>query len=112
MENNLIAYWNFDEIVDNDSILDSISKNKDKVIGYVDLLDGVKGKALRFDGYTTHLKISKNRLRKSLQEFTINAWIANGAYTWNEGPIIENYDDKNGFFLGVTANYRCIPLRR
>jgi len=106
MERNFILYWNFDEIFDGKGILESVSNKKDQIIGYADLFDGIKGKALRFDGYTTHLTISKNRLPESLEQFTISAWIANGAYTWNEGPIIENYDDKNGFFLGVTANGR------
>jgi hypothetical protein len=106
MQENLIAYWNFDDVVDNSSIFDSISKKKDQVIGYIDLLNGIKGKALRLDGYTTHLIIPKQRLPESLGQFTINTWIANGAYTWNEGPIIENYNEKNGFFLGVTDNGR------
>ena len=106
MQDNLIAHWTFNEIVDDDCILDAVSNNKDSVIGYIDLLDGVEKKALRLDGYTTHLKISKNRFPENLEQFTISAWIANGAYTWNEGPIIENYDEKNGFFIGVTANGR------
>ena len=106
MQENLISHWNFDEIFDENYILDSASNQKDQIIGYVDLLDGIKGKALRLDGYTTHLTIPKNRIPESLEQFTISAWIANGAYTWNEGPIIENYDKQNGFFLGVTANGR------
>jgi len=106
MEKNFILYWNFDEIFDGKGILESVSNKKDQIIGYADLFDGIKGKALRFDGYTTHLTIPKNRLPESLEQFTISAWIANGAYTWNEGPIIENYDEKNGFFLGVTDNGR------
>ena len=106
MQEHLIAHWNFDEIIENNCVQDSVSKKKDQIIGYVDLLDGIKGKALRLDGYTTHLVIPKNRFPESLEQFTISTWIANGAYTWNEGPIIENYDEKNGFFLGVTATGR------
>ncbi len=106
IQNGLLVYWNFDKIIDKNYVLDSVSNKKDQIIGYVDLLDGIKGNALRLDGYTTHLAIPNNRLPKSLKEFTISAWIANGAYTWNEGPIIENYNEKHGFFLGVTANGR------
>ncbi|MHA1916557.1 MAG: LamG domain-containing protein [Promethearchaeota archaeon] len=106
MEEGLIAHWNFDKSLDNNCILEIISNKKDQITGYVDLLEGVKGSALRLDGYTTHLTIPKNRLPESLDRFTISAWIANGAYTWNEGPIIENYDENKGFFLGVTANGR------
>jgi hypothetical protein len=102
MNDHLVAHWNFDKIIDNTFVIELVSNSKDQIIGYVDLLDGIKGKALRFDGYTTHLTIPKQRLLESFEKFTISAWIANGAYTWNEGPIIENYDDKNGFFLGVT----------
>jgi len=106
MQENLIAYWNFDDIIDTSFTLDSVSNEKDQIYGYIDLLDGVKGNALRFDGYTTHLMIPKTRFPELLNQFSISAWIANGAYTWNEGPIIENYDGENGFFLGVTANGR------
>jgi hypothetical protein len=106
MQENLIAYWNFDDIIENNSILDSVSNKKDQVIGYIDLLNGINGNALRLDGYTTYITFSKKRLPESLEKFTVSAWIANGAYTWNEGPIIENYDEKNGIFLGVTANGR------
>jgi len=106
MQDYLIAYWNFNEIVDDNCILDVVSNQKDKIVGYVDLLEGVEGKALRLDGYTTHLTIPKTRLPELFEQFTINAWLANGAYTWNEGPIIENYDGNSGFFLGVTANGR------
>ena len=106
MQDHLIAYWNFNEVVDDNCILDVVSNQKDKIVGYVDLLEGVEGKGLRLDGYTTHLTIPKNRLPELFEQFTINAWLANGAYTWNEGPIIENYDGNSGFFLGVTANGR------
>ncbi|MHA2391546.1 MAG: hypothetical protein ACXAEX_06225 [Promethearchaeota archaeon] len=60
MQQNLIAHWNFDEIIDDSCVLDVISHNKDKIIGYIDLLDGVEGKSLRFDGYTTHIMFPKN----------------------------------------------------
>ena len=106
IQNGLLVYWNFDKIIDKNCVLDSVSNEKDQIIGYVDLLDGIKENALRLDGYTTHLKIQKKRLPESFNQFTISAWIANGAYTWNEGPIIENYNEKDGFFLGVTANGR------
>ncbi len=106
MQDNLISHWNFDEIIESNVVIDSVSKEKDPIVGYVDLLEGIKGNALRFDGYTTHLTISKNRFPESFEQFTISTWIANGAYSWNESPIIENYDEKNGFFLGVTATGR------
>jgi len=106
MQEHLITHWKFDEVIDKNFVLDSVSNKKDQIIGYIDLLNGIKGNALRLDGYTTHLMIPKNRFPESLEQFTISAWIANGAYTWNEGPIIENYDEKNGFFLGVTATGR------
>jgi hypothetical protein len=106
MQDHLIAHWGFDEIIDKNFALDSVSNEKDQIIGYIDILNGIKGNALRLDGYTTHLMIPKNRFPESFEQFTISAWIANGAYTWNEGPIIENYDKKNGFFLGVTATGR------
>ncbi len=102
-DNKLLVYWNFDKIDDNGLILEHVSNEKDSVIGYGDLLKGVKGNALRIDGYTTHIKIPNNRMPKSLTQLTISAWIANGAHPWANAPIIENLNEAEGFFFGVNA---------
>ena len=102
-QDGLLVYWNFDEIIDNNCVLDLVSNNKDQITGYVDLLEGVKGNALRIDGFTTKLIVPKNRFPETLDQFSISAWVAFDAYPWNNAPIIENYDNDVGFFFGITA---------
>ena len=80
--------------------MDLTSNIKDQVSGYVDLLEGVKGNALRFDGLTTKVILPKNRFPETLNQFSISAWVAFWAYPWNDAPIIENYNEENGLFLG------------
>ncbi len=100
MQEQLIGYLKFDEIIGKNSILDQASNIKYKIKGFFDLLKGVKGNALRFDGYSTHVIIPQKRLPDIPKGLTITAWIAVGAYPWNDAPIIENYNESTGFFLG------------
>ncbi len=117
-----IAYWNFDCIQDNKA-LDFVSGKQDAVSGYHRLLGGVKGKAIMMDGYTTCIARPSDHAPALGPSFTIEAWIAIGAYPWNWAPIIaqENTvsansnldkicwpDDikvdspKEGFFFGIS----------
>ena len=103
MQEYLIAHWNFDEIIGENSIIDLASNNKYIINGFFDLLKGIKGNALRFDGYSTHLIIPQKEIPDSFKHLTIMAWIAIGAYPWNDAPILENYNDDAGFFFGITG---------
>jgi len=103
MQEHLIAHWNFDEIIGKKSILDLASNNKYIINGFFDLLKGVKGNALRFDGYSTHIIIPQKQLLKFSKHLTITAWITVRAYPWNDAPIVENYNNDAGVFFGITG---------
>jgi hypothetical protein len=55
--------------------------------GYHDLVDGVRGKALLFDGYTTRISVSAKQSPTISDGLTASAWVALGAYPWNWTPI-------------------------
>ncbi|MHA2006329.1 MAG: LamG-like jellyroll fold domain-containing protein [Promethearchaeota archaeon] len=106
MQEHLIGYLKFDEIIGKNSIFDHASNNEYKIKGFFDLPKGVKGNALRFDGYSTHVIIPQSKLTNFSNHFTIMTWIAVGTYPWNDAPIIENYNEDMGFFLGITDEGR------
>jgi len=58
-----------------------------RIGGYHDLVDGVKGKALMFDGYTTRIVVPAADGPKVENGLTAQAWVALGAYPWNWTPI-------------------------
>ncbi len=95
-DTNLIAYWNFDRLQDK-KVLDSVSGKQDTISGYHRLVRGVKGQAIVMDGYTTCIARPSKQAPELGQAFTIEAWVALGAYPWNWAPIAaqENTVSKN-----------------
>lgn len=115
------AHWKFDTVRDN-KVLDSATGRTDKISGKYRLADGIKGRAIVMDGYTTCIVRSSELAPKLGKAFALEAWIAIGAYPWNWAPIVaqENTvsansnldkicwpDDitaespKEGFFFGI-----------
>jgi len=98
----LLAYWTFDQVNDR-KVQDLISKTEDAITGNFRLVRGVKGRAIVMDGYTTSIIRRSNMAPKMGSNFTIEAWIALGAYPWNWAPIIarENTISLNSNLDGV-----------
>ena len=103
------THWTFD-------------KKEDSITGFHRLVEGVKGKAIIMDGYTTKIERPASQFHQLDQELTVEAWIAIGAYPWNWAPIAaqentvsanSNLDDiswpddltndspREGFFFGI-----------
>ena len=116
-----IAHWSFEGTEDN-KVLDSASGIKDELSGYHRLVRGVKGRGLVMDGYTACITRSPEQVPEIGRSFTVEAWIALGAYPWNWAPIaaqentvsensnldkicwpadIKTDSPKEGFFFGV-----------
>lgn len=94
----LAAYWSFDE-VQTPAVDEGGSRLKDVVQGNFSYVRGVRGKALRFDGFTT--RIARNANLPGIREaVTFEAWIAPQAYPWNWNAIVEQ---KNRYFFGLDA---------
>lgn len=99
-EKNFIARWTFDSVVDN-RIKDNETEIEDQIYGKYTLVKGVEGKALRFDGFRTYIYRAEDAPRIT-GNFTIEAWIALGAYPWFWAPVLEFRNTKfEGFMFGI-----------
>lgn len=124
-----VASWNFDNAQD-DKVTDSSAGKDDAVTGHFRLAEGVKGKAIVMDGYTSCITRPAKQFPELKDSFTIQAWVAPGAYPWNWAPIVsqENTVSKNsnldkicwpddisdespkeGFFFGISPQ-GCLGL--
>jgi len=82
-----LAHWSFDATGDVGTA-ETVSGRDDQIQGYYDSVAGVKGQALMCDGYTTRIAVPAKLAPKLSGAFTIQAWIALGAYPWNWAPIV------------------------
>lgn len=66
------------------------------------LVDGVRGRALVFDGYHTELACESRESPVLGERFTISAWVAPQEYSWNLSAIINRQQDfQKGYFFGI-----------
>ena len=114
----MIAYWPFDEGQGNEAE-DRVTKIKDK-INYIfnearykpssDPIwkDGINGKALLFDGYSTWISRAAKKIQKPGESLTIEAWITPRSFgQGDEGELSAIVSQcckgsKEGYILGVT----------
>ena len=86
--------WSFDN--------PEIIHKTDSTSGIITLKEGVSGKALEFDGYSTEVIRKTPSQALSAESFTITAWIAPQEYSWNISAIINQQKDmKSGFLFGI-----------
>jgi len=63
---------------------------------------GISGTALGFDGYFSSVKLSASQAPQVSDGFTVEAWIAIGAYSWQWSPIVHQSSwGKRGYYLGI-----------
>jgi len=103
----LVAWWKF-ESEKGQMTTDSASALKDEVRGNFKYVSGVSGSCLKFDGFTTAVARQRRKAPKlDSGAFTIEAWIALGAYPWNWCPILSQADQgKTGYYFGVDSQGR------
>jgi len=79
-----------------------------KVQGHAALWQtGVSGSALIFDGYTSRVALPAAKAPKITNKLTLSAWVAVGAYPWNDTALVQQGDviaDGKGYFLGFDAD--------
>jgi len=100
VQGDVIAWWKFDKSI-NDKVIESITDRKDEIIGNHWLVDGVKGQALKLDGLTAYVVRTENKTTALPEEFTIQAWIALGAYPLNWCPVLWFCNEGNYFYLAI-----------
>jgi len=103
---NVIAWWDFEDI-ENRGVADRATGITDKIKGNFKILDGVTGKALKFDGFTTRIRRDSDEAPVITGAFSIEAWVAPQAYPWNWCAIVnQEYKHQRGFFFGIDAEGR------
>lgn len=66
------------------------------------LVPGVAGQALQLDGIAAHVVVPSAEVPPLAGSFTVEGWVALGAYPFNDAPLLQQQDGESvGFFLGV-----------
>jgi hypothetical protein len=95
------AWWRFDTITDG-TVTDTASHVSDAIAGHVRLVGGVAGQAVVFDGYTTIVTREAGKAPAITDAFTIEAWVALGAYPWNWCPVVDQSNaELQGYALEI-----------
>ena len=72
-------------------------------------VDGVRGKALVFDGYHTEVVCVPPKSPVLGERFTISAWVAPQEYSWNLSAIVNRQQDfQQGWFLGINQTGQVV----
>ena len=123
-----VAYWDFDEIRVERKLVEMVRGEtyvpkevfayvKESVSGkefdlegkYYKNVKGVKGNAALLDGYTAYIEIpDPEDIPVVTEEFTVEVWIALGAYPKNMCPFVDHQRDvadgyHTGYFFGLDA---------
>lgn len=102
-ESGVLASWSFDES-DGSSAHDGVGNRADPILGFFKRMPGVSGNALRLDGYTTSVVRAAKEAPRVGQAFSMEAWVAVGAYPWNWAPIIDQTrTGQAGYSFGIDA---------
>ncbi len=103
-----VMWLSFDEINVNNklhirTVEDQVTNRSDTIRGtYVVLKDGVHGKSLLLDGYSAYLSCRDAPVLSG--PFTVEGWLAMGAYPTNFCPLAEqNMRSGKGFSLGINS---------
>jgi hypothetical protein len=101
------ALWPLDEVKDG-TTADSASGKADAFSGNFRLIGGVAGRAVKFDGFTTVIRRKAAEAPAFSEAFTVEAWIAIGAYPWNWCGVVAQHDEqKAGYALEIGPLGEC-----
>jgi hypothetical protein len=86
-------------------VVDDIGDTEDRVNGtYAKIVPGALGNAIQLDGNTSYILRGAEDAPELSGDFTIQAWIALGAYPTNWCPIADHGSViEKGYFLGIDA---------
>ncbi len=103
-----IAWWPFDSASD-DVTADRASDVGDRIAGNYKFIQGATNRALQFDGFTAVIDRPAANVPSLSGDFSVQAWVAQGAYPWNWCPIITQERDKQAgyaFCVGPRGQVR------
>lgn len=127
--NQILFWWNFDNVgetnikaMNNDNHSKALAPpnipyDKYKIGGLTNYVPGVKGSAIKFDGFSSFIDVIPKDLTEKNTEadkrfrlpkkISFEAWVSLGAYPWNWAPILTMGKYKiTGFYLGVDSRGR------
>jgi len=104
-DKDVLAHWTFDEMTDT-GFLEVRSGQSDSFSGGIRLLPGIKGQAVVLDGYTSLISRKADTAPVFEGDFSIEAWIAVGAYPWNWAPLAAQ---ENTVSLKSNLDRTCWP---
>lgn len=100
-QRSVFSHWSFDNDMPG-LTAEQYQNGQDSLFGKYDYVAGVKGKALKFDGFRTYIKSTVKNQQVLSDAFTIESWIAPAAYPWSWCPVFDCSDQKKrGFFFGI-----------
>ena len=88
-----VVKWDF-ETVRNRGVIEESTNIADTIEGNFEWVEGVTGKGLRLDGFTTRVIRKGKDIRKPGAAFTIEAWVSLGEYPLNWCPVITTESDE------------------
>jgi hypothetical protein len=103
-----VAWWTFDSVAEN-MVADCAADRDDRLEGNYTLTRGAVGNALLFDGFTTLIERPAADAPRVSSDFSVEAWVAQGAYPWNWCPIItqqRNEEAGYAFSVGPRGQFR------
>jgi hypothetical protein len=100
-QSNTIAWWSFDQEGET-WVLDEIQQKKDPVYGNYEYVPGIRGRAIKLDGFRTYIKRDRDNSNVPSGAFTVESWIALASYPWSWSPVVDcSYPKIKGFFFGI-----------
>jgi len=104
-----LIHWSFDEglekrtVKDRDKTMEMVNEIPCTIYGNISLWKpGVSGTALAFDGYHSRVVLSDAQAPREPASFSMDAWIALGAYPWKSGAVMDITEGTGGVYFGIS----------
>ena len=104
-----VLWWNFDDALSErsfnqkDMTMEKVQTTPCEVSGGISLYKkGVSGTAMAFDGYYSQVTFRNAQPPEEPASFTLEAWIALGAYPWMEGAVLDLTEKDGGIYFGIS----------
>lgn len=100
------SWWSFDGAAV-DRVVDVAGQREDSLYGRAERVPGVRGKALRLDGFRTYVRRERHDSTPPEEAFTVEAWVALASYPWSWAPVVDCSDPEiRGFCLAIAPQGR------
>ncbi|MCD6395115.1 MAG: LamG domain-containing protein [Planctomycetes bacterium] len=92
-----------------DAKVQSMKMGRDAAYGNIEVVEGVCGNAVKFDGFTTRVVRKASQSNLLGKSFTIEGWIAPQEFSQNQTAIINQaVERETGYFLGIDKEGRLL----